>query len=273
MRAIKLAVVVGLAAASAALATDGKAVFSINGSNTNPLNAIVLGVDPYLSIVTSVVVTGNNQGLGGFNFDVGIYPVANPTSGNEVPLPLFVTAGVDWAAVYKAPGSGSVGTVKDNGGAGGPGMDVLPQLGNPAATVAYTAQIGAAHLDWKARVYATYTGGGTRKKWQGDDTWGVGLDSRKSVLLQDGQETYDLWTAVVDLTGVPLGNYLVKLTPNGASVLQAGLDLNQDQIGSTTYKLGAGDLTGGSFEFSIVPEPATLLLIAGAGLLVRRRRA
>jgi len=273
MRAIKLAVVVGLVAASSVLATDGKAVFAISGSNTSPLNAIDLAVDPYLSMLTSVVVTGDNQGLGGFNFDIGIYPTATPTSGNEVPMPLFAAAGVDWAAVYKAPGSGSVGTVKDEAGAGGPGMGVLPSLGNPAAAVAYTAQIGAAHLDWKARLYATYTGGGTRKKWQGDDTWGVGLESRKAVLLQDSVGTYDLWTGVIDLTGVPLGTYTVKLMPSGGSVLQAGLDLNTDQVGSTTFKLAAGDLTAAAFDFVIIPEPATLLLIAGAGLLIRRRRA
>ena len=33
------------------------------------------------------------------------------------------------------------------------------------------------------------------------------------------------------------------------------------------------DVHGETFEFTIAPEPATLLLIAGAGLLIRRRRA
>ncbi len=266
MKVVKIAGAVALVLASSAMAATGVIEWSLRGSNTNDLTMVDPLVDPYVSWTASVVVTGNNFGMAGFLADLGVYgpaPIATE-------VPRTITEG-EFAAVFKAPGSSATGTVKDNASAGGPGMDVLPSVGFPNGAVAYLAQMQAAHLDWKARAYVTYTGGGTRKKWVGDDTWGVGLDSRKSVLLQDPEGLYDIIGGVLDVSTWPVGTYKVKWMPasTGNSVLRPDVNLNVDQIGNITSQDVI--VTGAEFEFTIIPEPATLLLLASAGLFIRRR--
>jgi len=53
-----------------------------------------------------------------------------------------------------------------------------------------------------------------------------------------------------------------------------GQDLNTDLPAIDMTVISGDNLREGDiFRFTIVPEPATLLLLAGAGLLARRRRA
>ena len=47
-----------------------------------------------------------------------------------------------------------------------------------------------------------------------------------------------------------------------------------DDTGSSAVGFGSGDMVGGGTDFEVVPEPATLMLLAGGiGILVRRRRS
>ncbi len=152
-------------------------------------------------------------------------------------------------------------------------MDVPPSTGYPETNVACTAQMQAAHLDWKARVYATYIGGGTHKRWQGDDVWDVGCDERKGALLSDAMTTYDMPTGVIDVTNGPNGLYLVKWMPasTGNRVLRSGIKLNEDQRGNITDQNVA--VYGAQFLFErVLPEPTSRFLLTGGGLSVACRR-
>jgi hypothetical protein len=80
----------------------------------------------------------------------------------------------------------------------------------------------------------------------------------------------------INIAGLGLGSYYVDLQPGIINVIRPDVDLNFDitdgyQIGASTI----GDtILGHMWWFNIVPEPATLsvLLFAGVGLVIRRRR-
>jgi hypothetical protein len=285
MRAIKYAGLVAVLLAPVAMATTADITYTVVGAafdpSFNPIDINGIPATPpapypvnengnYIAWTMSVAVTGDNQGLAGFLVDLG---VAADGAQMGTWAPIYMGPKSDpfaryWSAVYKAPGAAATGTVKDPGGAGGPGLNVLPSLGDEAAgDVAFIAQMGAALLDWNPRVYNAKSG------WSGDQVWGVGLDSRKTVMLQAGAAgTYDLISGYIYTAGLPAGKYNVMLLPTGSAVLKSGIDLNSAQSG-VTQAVATSNLHAVGFSFIIVPEPATMLLLAGAGLLVRRRRA
>lgn len=271
MKAIRLTgLLVGVLALTA-MATTATVTFTPRGyaadyDNTvfYDLNAIPGTGDRWLNWTQSLRVQGDNQGLCSYVLDMGIRDL---TSGTWAPY-IFNYDGSDgsrsWIPAYKSIKTNG-GTVKDPGDWGGPGLNAMATLGSGNSNVAYIAQFGAAMLGYSPYVK-------TKNGYAGDQTWGVGLDSRKSVLLIDPQGTYDLAQGYIDLTGWAPGTYRLELIAVHAWVIQAGLDLNS-AVDNVVYEVPSANLAGGAFEFTIVPEPATLVLLAGAAMLVRRRRA
>jgi len=267
--------------------TDGVVTWNaraiaFDGGTGNPidLNAINPADHPggvWLQWTISCVVTGNNQGLAGAMVSMGVkeeiapFGVWAPVHQNDDNLYL--------SPVYKAPGAAANGTVADNATAGGLGAGPGAAKGWAIpGNVFYIDQMGMGYLDWQGRRYKTTT----PKGWIGNQQWGMGLDSRKAAILRDGVDgTYDLAGGVIDITSLPLGIYrsMIVLKDQygqaitGSKVINVGQDLNTDlpAIDMTTItgdNLREGDI----FRFTIVPEPATLLLLAGTGLLAHRRR-
>lgn len=285
MKALKLAGLVLVLASSSALATDGQVFWNVSAAVSdamgNPLDPAaipdpVLAPGSVLAWSIGVNVTGDNQGLGGFVLNMGVWNTAG-----DVIAPNEIGGGTstmddgagNMVGVFKAPGNTlSHGNINDLASAGGPGMNYGFSTGTAAAGKAYLAQLGAGYLDWIARYYGTYTGGGTRKKWQGNQTWGVGMASETAKLLWNPDGGYQLFASAIDLTGWAPGTYQIALFPVSAAVLKSGINLNTDQSG-VTEAIPLANITGGTFDFIITPEPATLILLAAAGMLYRRRHA
>ncbi len=278
MKVVKLAGVLGMMLAATAFGQH-QISFGIVPEYSGDLMAVDPSVDAAINFKVTVAVSGPNQGLAAFLIGIGAYNAADFTYGHEVLTPagpqLYGTGWVEEA--YKAPGATAAGKVTDKAGSGGPGLDNgLGGYGYPASVAAWIEQAGQSYpLKWIGRTYATYTGGGTRKKWQGDLVWGIGMDSRKGVLLQDPEGDYPLFNGMLDVTGWAPGAYIVKIWPasSGNNVLRSEFNLNLNwEQNIVTGLTGPVDLTGGSFQFVIIPEPATLVLLAAAGALYRRRR-
>jgi hypothetical protein len=286
MKAIKFAGLVAILLAPAAMAVVATDVtYTVRGEafdpSFNPIDINAIPMTPaqpypdnqlgnYISWAISVDVTGDNQGMAGIIINMGVAPQGAPM-GTWAPInmgPKIDSFSRYWPAVYKAPGAGAAGTVKDPAGAGGPGLNVLPSLGDEAAgDVAFIEQLGAGVLDWNPRLYNSKSG------WSGDQVWGVGMASRKTVLLQAGDAgTYDLFAGYIYTDGLPAGTYDVMILPRSSAVLKPGINLNLAQQG-VTQDVPKENLHAVGFSFTIVPEPATLVLLAGAALLYRRRRA
>ena len=257
-----------------AVVFDGDGNLIDIGAPINPAN-YPAGV--WLQWTVSCVVTGNNQGLAGAVVSMAVKDVTQPFG---VWAPVDQDPGnLSLSAVYKAPGAAVNGTVADNAGAGGLGAGAGASKGYPAIGVFYVDQMGMGYLDWTARRYKTTI----PKGWVGNQQWGMGLDSRKAAILRDGAAgTYDLAEGFIEITSLPPGTYqsviVLKDQNNRAvttsKVLDAGQDLNQDWPAVDMTEITGDNLRAGdTFSFTIVPEPATLLLLAGAGLLARRRRA
>ena len=280
--ASKLVALMTLLCASTVLAqtTDGVAtwnsraiVFDGDGNPidmSQPIDRALYPTGIWLQWTVSCVVTGNNQGLAGAIVSMGVKEESAPFG---TWAPVEQDAGnLYLAPVYKAPGTAVNGTVGDNATAGGLGAGPGASKGWPVAGVFYVDQMGMGYLDWSGRRYKTTV----PKGWIGNQQWGMGLDSRKAAILRDGVDgTYDLTEGVVELTHVPNGTYHSAFDPLDKNiksrVLNVGQDLNQD-LPAVDF-IDVPIVRGDTFSFTIVPEPATLLLLAGAGLLARRRRA
>jgi len=248
MKAIKLAGLVGMLLASGAMASN--VAFTLmspqDGAILNPLDPI--------SWSTKVDVTGgDSQGLAAYVADLEMVG-PGATTLNLATFSLAYDVRV---------GSGPV-EVTEVAALGGAGMYGVTSQGNnatPNKLVGFGAGYGPWSDPWNP----------TTKK--GKQAWGVGLASRKSVMLlnHDGTDDY-LLNEGTFLAPTEIGLYTVTLTPGRPNVLKAGLDFNAVQAGE--FVAQADQYTGDSFTFTVIPEPVTMLLIAsGAGLLLRRRRA
>ncbi|MGB9624930.1 MAG: PEP-CTERM sorting domain-containing protein [Phycisphaerae bacterium] len=222
-------------------------------------------------------VTGDNQGLFGAVVSMGVQNVA---TGAWAPVPQL-DENLYQPAVYKAPGTAVNGSVADPAGAGGAGAGRGAAKGWPDIYGRfYIDQMGMGYLEWNARRYKTTI----PKGWIGDQQWGVGRADRKAAILRDGPDGYyDLAEGVIEITSLPAGTYksVFDMPVITSSVIDLGTNLNTDQpalpaTAVTTHGGTSGNdwlLAGNYFQFTIVPEPATLLLLAGAALLYRRRHA
>jgi len=266
--------VLGLAAGAMA-ATDGVIKINIKPDPTlgyDPIPKIDPAVaDPFSSDgkaglwwVTDVEVTGNNKGLAGWNVDITLTNMAGTRIMDPETTPN--PGETYWQAVYKSAKQAG-GLIKDVGLNGGPGMDV--QASEGYGFEGQLAQCGSAHLDWKAF-------GWTGKAWTGEDTWGVGLASRKSVLLADPQGLYGLQGGRFPIPGsLAPGMYKLVLTLSSGAVLDndTNFDYPNNHVGGITVAISGEGLQGSEFVFEVVPEPATMLLLGIPAVFLRRRRA
>ena len=252
-------------------------------------------------VVSTTGVAGDNMGLASFGFSLGVYPKGQERVpgqevakvgflGAEQDLPVITTntvTGRQWTRnVYKSEQAGSVASksrIVDDATNGGPGLDVFAKSGYPVAGVAYLDQVAGAYLNSEEEIYWDSVG-----IFTGKTKAGVGLESKKADLLRLGSAgKYYILNGVFDVRTWDPGTYvLCALNPPGASlstaVISAGSDLNYDPdnppadpvpMPKTDITNISGALEFGQWEFVVTPEPATLLLMAGAGLLIRRRMA
>lgn len=284
-RAVLFAGLAVMLVASAVTATPSQVTWNARASAVNSEGDVNLTAidnsnlaDPvYLTWTTSVGVTGDNQGLAGAVVSMGIKSVATDDWAPYTQASDFLS----FPSVYIAPGAmagpfpkvGRINNVADDGGPGG-FTGSSKGTSDPAKLFVSQMMATPGSLDWVARRYRTTP---PPARWVGDKVWGVGLDSRKTTLLAFGNSgTYDFIEGIIDLTGWAPGTYHAEflLSEMGATVLATGIDLNTDQVSVPVDQVAGENLRAGDvFEFTIVPEPATLLLLGAAGLLYRRRRA
>ena len=302
MKMVKFAGIISLLAVSAAMATDGVITINVGAYAGGASILPNTGTAPVQAKwAVDVVVTGDNMGLGSFQFALGVYPKGKERMsgwevaqvgfvGAEQDLPVITTntvTGRQWTRnVYKSEQAGSVASksrIVDDATNGGPGLDVFAKSGYPVAGVAYLDQVGGAYLNTNEEIYWASVG-----IYTGTTKWGVGRDEKKGDLLRLGSAgKYYILNGVFDVRTWAPGTYeLCALIPpgqtSGMSVINAGSDLNYDPddppldplpMPKTDLTSVPGAMQMGQWEFIVTPEPATLLLLAGAGLLYRRRNA
>jgi len=279
MKAVKFAGLVLMVLSSASMAsTVAWDVYTTNNTT------IAAGATTSITIRASVKVlpdnTADNQGLGSFKFNLACWKPGSVGT-TLVQLPAAAPA---WAPVYSVdtpdpenPGKlGSNKTITTAGVDGGLGMDVLASTGTVDTAKMWVQDVGAS--------MSTYwqEGQAGPLRWDADNTmavgkavWGLGLDSQKSRLMASTSKPFDVVTWKISVTTAGTGTwapgtYTVQLVAGDVSVLTAGLDLNTFQPGSVITPAVA---TGDTLTFTVLPEPTTLLLLAGAGLFYRRRHA
>jgi hypothetical protein len=197
----------------------------------------------------SVVVTGTNQGLAGYAFNVVVGPSPGPAAGadglwgtaDDENVAAIVLPPAQWPAVFKAHGRGP-GSVKDTGAAGGPGLNVLPSAGSNAVRPGELLQVGAGCLFWTP--------------WNGTDgqTAGVGRAESKAQLLADPGGAYVVNIGAIPTAALAAGTYVAMLVPVRTRVLRPDLDYAAAQPGFLMLEAAA---TPASFEFtvSVLPVP------------------
>ncbi|MBN1491581.1 MAG: hypothetical protein JXA69_16835 [Phycisphaerae bacterium] len=262
MNSIKLAGVVLVLSVATALATDSLVTWNISVPN-----GLTPGVDNYFDFFVNVEVTGDNQGLASFEYDLMFSKFVDGQWQTIDVHPTF-TWGSYYAASrgYKSPATTLCGTVIESALQGGTG------LGSGYADPGNTYHPGiidgvrAGVLVWDALRQ-------DGKVWAGVNQWGVGLDSRKAALLNDPAGPYMInhgYWSLADLGPEPFylnGNKLrIEVVPVAASVLRSEVDLN---VSPTNFSQSVDGMTG---DVWYSPEPTTLLLLVAAAPLLRRRR-
>ena len=103
------------------------------------------------------------------------------------------------------------------------------------------------------------------------NTAGVGLDSRKGVLLFDPAGSYGVQMGAIDASGLSPGTYEITLVPLDCSVMQADIDLGQPSAGSVLMQLPETSIQGSSITVAVTEaplqnEPPVAVSFCGAGL-------
>ncbi len=208
-----------------------------------------VGVGEPVAWEASLEVTGENQGLAGYAFNIIVGPGAGPTPGadgqwgtaDDQNLANVEIPPATFNSIFQVTGSSPPpGSVDKTGGAGGPGMNVLPYPGKGTLIRGELLQVGASYLDW-----AAYPG-------QNGQTAGVGMASRKGSLLANPGGTYALNAGIIPTTTLAPGTYTVLLIPVATRTLRPDLNLTQNQQG---FIMQPATATGSSFTFSLaVPD-------------------
>lgn len=264
MRAVQLSSIIVALVSSAAMATDGVVTWSISMPNAT----IDPAVSTYVDFLITVGVTGDNQGLASFQYDLALTKISGPGAGSSVVGHPTLDWGSAWNP-YQAFPTEARGTIVDAATAGGPGLGSgFVSLGT-TTTDGFFDDIGAGMGD----LWDPFRLEG--KRWIGTHQWGVGMASRKADLLVDPAGdylvNYGYWNLTDFLAANGPGIYKIEVLPVAASVLKAELDLT---FGKSDVTEPADQIIGASLTFPpIVPDPATLLLLAAATALLRRRGA
>lgn len=200
----------------------------------------------------SVAVTGDCKGLASYSFNVEV----------RNSFGFLVAAYMDSAKftpTFRVNGLGPA-SVRQINTAGGPGLDD-PSGDEQEPGLGLIRGINAAYsAPWIAPRY----------------TYGVGQPARAAALGVTGP--YVLNDGIFWTTDLMSGTYTVRLTVNSCSVLRTydgatSALINYDTTLTslpTESCIGIGD----EFKFVIpIPEPSTVLLLAGAGVFIRRRRS
>ena len=199
MRWIVLPVVVLTGAT--ALATDGVVTWHLT---VDPATVSVGGSNQTVTWYSSVVVTGNNQGLHSFQFGLGV----KDSGGNYINVTLGTGSWQNVYAVTGPSGKPTTGTSLVVGGSqGGPGMGSLPSTGYNDAK-GYLSQCAASYpFNWSP--WGPSAADPT--VWDGADTWGAGLDGRKGVLLKNPGDVYKVMKGTINTSTLAPGTYTVQL--------------------------------------------------------------
>lgn len=192
-----------------------------------------------------VQVSGQNQGLAGYAFNIAVGPGTGPTAGpdgvwgtgDDENLSPVQLSPATFESVFQVSGSSPPpGNVTQTGSAGGPGMNVLPQVGTNSLIPGELLQVGASYIDWAA--------------FPGSDgqTAGVGVAGQEANLLANPAGGYLLNSGAIPTAGLPDGVYTVRLIPVATRTLRADLDFSQDHQG---FIMQSANATGSSFSFVV----------------------
>jgi len=248
MKAVKVAgLVLALLAVNAFAANTGQVSFALKSPQAG-MTVPMDGVVDWTAAITNC--TGNNVGVYGYQFNVELYK-------DGVLVPVILPKGA-WATGYAA------GTLKETTGIGNAGAASNQMASNavPGKLIQYAQSYGP--------------------NWPGEGVWktGIGLAAKKATLLDDGMGDYDLVNNSFDVAGLGLteGTYTIKLIPGATNILNLfkGTTTNLVLWANTLATPFAAATTNGvqQFDFTVaVPEPTTLILLAGAAAFLRRRRA
>ncbi len=116
------------------------------------------------------------------------------------------------------------------------------------------------------------SGAGTAKQ-----TFAPGPDGLDAIFVIEGPSPLDTMTIelagfLVGPPGAPHGSFAGDLTITAASGAFAGLFGVGDMSGSMYFTSATGGLMDGVVQLDVVPAPASLALLASAGLVALRRR-
>lgn len=253
-------------------------------------------------IAVAVDDTGGSTVPGNLGLATIVFDVLNcgACSGYQMP---YITAAESGFAQQPPPlGPGPLRSVIDSmyvdsattayaGYNGGWGFDNagLPIGGNATSQLCDILGAGTlAPLTWTADVNTTYPGlqpyarlgvGIGTYTFGADDPaaagvqGGFGQDLSNSGNVIPGDGHWLMFRGTVDTSGwVEQAAYGWDIVPTNGAVFSPTIDYNVDQGGGFRVAVGAGDMTGDSFAFFLIPEPASLgLLLVGGLALIRRR--
>jgi hypothetical protein len=255
MKAVKIAGLISVLVAANAMAYT-TATWTVAGPASVVENAPV----PWAA---SVALTAGPLGGGSSDASQGMANYAitielRNSSGALVPIAL---SPANFTQSFKVGGLGpaDVKAINTDGGPGYEGPSSAGTVSTPGKIAGMSAGYG---LPWK---YPRYTRG-------------IGLPGSEGVLMGAAAGTpYVINDGVIDTTGLAQGTYTVKLVVDSTFVLKTYKGttttvLNWDTT-LTSLPSESAVKVGSLFTFEIVPEPATMLLLAGAGLFLRRRTA
>jgi len=269
MKAIKLAGLV------AALTSTGAFGVMVNYNISSPVAGATFASEAVapasISWAVALVASNDTQGVATYVADIEILKdgalFASAVFHGEPLPPPEITPNSDflWVFDYQGRSFGVGAPVTDSARLGGAGMGGVQSAGS-VSTPGKLVGFGAGYaVPWDPIR-------GSGKTLTGNMAWGVGLDSRKSVLLLDPEGAYTVQGGYID-GPFPAGEYTVRVVPGSTNYLKPGLDLDQPLAGNFAEPCQPGQVMGSEFSFTVLPEPATMLLLVGGALVLRRRRA